>query len=168
MFFSSTRHLDAGDNAPLFTLKNQNGQDVVLANLLRQGPVALFFYPKDDTAGCTAQVCAFEDAYEAFLDIGASVVGISSDSVASHRSFAGRHALRFDILSDPEKAVRRAFGVPKSLGLIAGRVTYIIDSRGVIRHTFNSQFYIKSHIAQALEQVRHLRSTEPVDREILR
>lgn len=158
MFGISTTSLGVGDKAPLFTLHDQHGDDVALATLLIRGPVVVFFYPKDNTTGCTAQVCAFRDAYEEFQKAGASVVGISSDSAASHRGFADKHGFSYSILSDPDQSTRQAFGVPKSLGLIAGRVTYIIDGQGIIRHIFNSQLNIKGHINKALAQVQALKA----------
>jgi peroxiredoxin Q/BCP len=156
MFQTKTAQLAVGDQAPLFTLPDQHGKSVALASLLQAGPVVVFFYPKDNTTGCTAQACAFRDAYQAFQTAGAHVVGISSDSTESHRSFADQHGFSYSILSDTEQTVRQAFGVPKSLGLIAGRVTYILDNTGRIRHIFNSQLNIKGHISQALEQVQAL------------
>lgn len=118
--------------------------------------MVLFFYPKDNTGGCTAEVCAFRDSYEVFTDAGATVVGISSDSVDSHAGFAGKHRLPFTLLSDGGGRVRAQFGVPRTLGLIDGRVTYVIDTDGIIRHQFRSQSNIGQHVTGALEVVRSL------------
>lgn len=150
--------LGVGDAAPDFTLANAAGEPVRFSDLWRAGPVVLFFYPKDNTVGCTAEVCAFRDSYEVFTDAGTTVVGISSDSVDSHARFASRHRLPFTLLSDAGGQVRSAFGVPRSLGLLDGRVTYVVDTAGVIRHQFRSQSNIGKHVSTALEVVRGLAS----------
>jgi peroxiredoxin Q/BCP len=123
---------------------------VVRLSDFRGRPVVVFFYPKDDTPGCTAEACSFRDRYEAFAEAGAEVVGISSDSPESHRRFAARHGLPFLLLSDADGAARSAYGVPRTLGLLPGRVTYVIDAQGVVRHIFNSQFRPARHIEEAL------------------
>src|SRR5690606_34936307 len=100
--------------------------------------VVLYFYPKDDTPGCTVEACSFRDAYAVFSDAGAEVVGISSDSVGAHKAFADKHRLPFRLLADHGGHVRASYGVKKTLGLIDGRVTFIIDRGGVVRHVFSS------------------------------
>jgi peroxiredoxin Q/BCP len=145
-----------GDHAPDFTLPDQGGQPVRLYDLLRTGPVVLFFYPKDNTAGCTAEACAFRDSFASFVEAGVQVAGISSDSVASHAAFAARHHLPFLLLSDQGGAVRRLYGVPSTLGLLPGRVTYIIDGAGVVRHTFTSQFAATQHVREAMATLAQL------------
>ncbi len=145
-----------GDPAPDFSLQDQHGTTLTLQGLLAKGPVVLFFYPKDETPGCTAEACSFRDNYDVFVKHGATVVGISSDSVASHKGFAQHHQLPFVLLSDPGGAVRKTFGVAKTLGLFPGRVTYIIDAKGTVRHTFNSQFSATAHIQEALQALAHL------------
>lgn len=146
-----------GDPAPDFSLQDQHGATVTLRSLQAKGPIVLFFYPKDETPGCTAEACSFRDNYDVFVKHGATVAGISSDSVASHKSFAQHHQLPFVLLSDPGGAVRKSFGVAKTLGLFPGRVTYVIDVRGVVRHTFNSQFSATSHIQEALQALDRLK-----------
>jgi len=111
----------------------------------------LFFYPKDDTPGCTKEACAFRDDYEEFGKLDAEVVGISSDSVESHRSFARKHRLPFTLLSDEGGKVRKLYGVSNTLGLFPGRVTYVIDEQGVIKHVFSSQLGTKRHVEEALK-----------------
>lgn len=148
-----------GDVAPDFTLADADGASVSLRDFRDRADVVLFFYPKDDTPGCTAEACTFRDQYEAFREAGAEVIGISADSVGSHRGFADRHRLPFPILSDPGGAVRAAYGVPKTLGLIPGRTTYVIDRRGVVRHVFSSQFRPAKHVAEAIEVLRTLGRT---------
>jgi peroxiredoxin Q/BCP len=149
--------IQVGDAAPGFTLPNQDGSPVALKDLLQKGPVVLYFYPKDDTPGCTAEACSFRDAYEDFKDAGAEVVGISSDSAGKHRAFADKHRLPFVLVSDEAGAVRKLFGVPKSLGLFPGRVTYVIDPGGVVRHVFDSQLNPTKHVAEALSILRGMK-----------
>ena len=121
---------------------------------LKGGWVVVYFYPKDDTPGCTAESCSFRDSFEDFTDAGAEVIGISSDSVESHKAFAAKHNLPFTLLADTDGSVRKAFGVGKTLGLLPGRVTYVIDPEGVVRHKFSSQFKPKSHIDEALDVIK--------------
>jgi thioredoxin-dependent peroxiredoxin len=142
-----------GTLAPDFTLPDAEGGEVVLSSL-RGTWVVVYFYPKDDTPGCTAESCAFRDSHEDFVDAGATVIGISSDSVASHKAFAAKHQLPFTLLADTDGAVRKAWGVPKSLGILAGRVTYVIDPGGTVRKVFNSQLRATAHITEALNAIR--------------
>lgn len=148
--------VDVGDKAPDFTLPTQSGQEVHLADLLKQGPVVLYFYPKDNTSGCTAEACAFRDSYEVFKDAGAEVVGVSSDSVESHQQFASQHHLPFILASDEGGGLRKSYGVPKSPDGYDGRVTYVIDRDGVVRHIFNSQRETTKHIDEALVTVQRI------------
>jgi thioredoxin-dependent peroxiredoxin len=145
-----------GEAAPDFTLEDHRGQRVTLSDLLARGCVVLYFYPKDDTPGCTAEACSFRDQYEVLKEAGAEVVGISSDRVASHEAFAAKHRLPFILLSDPKGAVRAAYGVQRTLGLIDGRVTFVIDRQGVVRMAFSSQIRPKRHVDEALRIVRSL------------
>lgn len=141
-----------GTLAPDFTLPTQLGGDVNLRDF-RGKMVVLYFYPKDNTQGCTAEACAFRDSYEVFKGAGAEVIGISSDSTDSHQQFAGRHRLPFLLLSDEGGAVRKRYGVPAAFGLLPGRVTYIIDKQGVIRHIFSAQFAAEKHVTKALNML---------------
>lgn len=154
--FGGGTGLSAGDRAPPVELEDQSGQTVRLSDFHGQRNVVLFFYPKDDTAGCTREVCAFRDSYEAFRDAGAEVIGISSDSRVSHEGFASKHRLPFKLLSDPGGRVRRSFRVPANLGLIPGRVTYVIDKTGRIAYAFNSQINPAKHVDEALGVLRRL------------
>ncbi|MGH2900095.1 MAG: peroxiredoxin, partial [Solirubrobacteraceae bacterium] len=147
--------LAAGAKAPDFSLEDQNGRRVSSADL-RGRNVVVYFYPKDDTPGCTREACSFRDQYTDFTDAGAAVYGISSDSPASHLKFAAKYELPFTLLSDPDGVVRAAFGVPATLGLLPGRVTYVIDKQGVIRHAFNSQLSPARHVAEALQVLGRL------------
>ena len=152
------RGIRAGDKAPDFTLPSQSGEQVRLYDRLGERVVVLYFYPRDDTRGCTAEACAFRDSYEVFTDAGADVIGISSDSVASHAAFADKHKLPFTLLSDKGGHVRKSYGVPAVLGLVPGRVTYVIDREGTVRHVFNSMTNIGQHISDALKVVRELQA----------
>jgi peroxiredoxin Q/BCP len=112
--------------------------------------VVFYFYPKDETPGCTAQACSFRDQYQDFRDLGAEIVGISSDSMESHQSFAKKHRLPFILIPDENKTLKNIFGVPNSLfGLLPGRVTYLVDTQGVIRFVHDSVNPI-THISKTL------------------
>jgi peroxiredoxin Q/BCP len=148
--------LGAGARAPEFSLEDQNGRRVSLADFRGRKNVVVYFYPKDDTPGCTRESCAFRDQYQDFTDAGAEVIGVSGDSRKSHESFAAKHRLPFTLLSDPGGKVRRAFGVPSTLGVLPGRVTYVIDKEGVIRHAFNSQLDPRRHVEEALRVIASL------------
>lgn len=162
--------LATGDKAPDFTLPGSKNGTVTLSDLTggrasageggrggRAGrTVVIFFYPKDDSPGCTIEACGFRDEYQAFADAGAEVVGISSDSVVSHDRFAEKHALPMTLLSDADGKVRELYGVRASLGIMPGRATFVVDRDGIVRHAFVSQLRFSSHVKQALEVVRRL------------
>lgn len=151
--------IQVGDRAPDFTLPGKGGQPVQLSALLKKGPVVLYFYPKDETRGCTAEACSFRDDYEDFKQAGAEVVGVSSDSTASHEQFATRHRLPFVLLSDTDSSVRKQYGVkPNFLGFLPGRVTYVIDRQGIVRHLFESQLQATRHVSEALEVLKRLKA----------
>jgi thioredoxin-dependent peroxiredoxin len=150
--------VSVGDKAPDFTLPSQSGDPVRLYDRIGQRVVVLYFYPKDDTRGCTAEACAFRDSYEVFTDAGADVIGVSSDSVDRHAAFAGKHDLPFTLLSDAGGKVRKAYQVPATLGIIPGRVTYVIDRDGTVRHVFSSMTNINGHVKDALEVVKRLQA----------
>jgi peroxiredoxin Q/BCP len=145
--------LAVGDKAPLFQATLQDGSTFDLASLLGRRAVVLFFYPKDNTPVCTREACAFRDSYERFLAAGAEVVGVSSDSAATHRSFAEKHRLPFPIISDHDRALRKLFGVPNTLGFLPGRVTFVIDKDGVIRLVFSALLASDDHVRKALDAV---------------
>jgi peroxiredoxin Q/BCP len=155
------RGIQVGDKAPDFTLPNQSGEQVSLHDRLGSRAVVLYFYPKDNTSGCTAEACAFRDSYEVFTDAGADVIGVSSDSVDKHAGFAGKHSLPFTLLSDRGGKIRKLYGVAPVLGMIPGRVTYVIDQEGVVRSVFSSMTNIGQHISDALDTVRKLQPEAP-------
>jgi peroxiredoxin Q/BCP len=145
-----------GERAPEFDLEIAGGGRIALRDALAHGPLVLFFYPKDATPGCTAEVCSFRDAYQDFIDAGAQVVGVSSDGIVSHGRFAAQHALPYPLASDPGGKIRGAYGVPKTLGIVPGRVTFVIDRDGIVRSAFNSQFGADKHVPAALAALRAL------------
>ena len=147
----SASKVEVGPVAPDFTLTNQDGQPVSLADFRGQKAIVLYFYPKDNTPGCTAEACAFRDSYEVFQEAGAEVIGVSSDSAGSHQGFAAKHRLPFILLSDEGGQVRKLYGVQSWFGVLPGRVTYVIDKEGVVRHIFNSQMGATRHVAEALK-----------------
>ena len=150
--------VEVGSVAPDFTLPSRSGEMISLEDFLGKKPVVLFFYPKDDTPGCIKQACAFRDDFEEFGKLDAEVICISSDSVESHKSFAARHNLPFILLSDEGGKVRKLYGVPSSFGLFPGRVTYVIDEEGVVRHIFSSQVETARHVEEALGVLRSIGS----------
>jgi len=145
-----------GDPAPDFSLVSSDGEPLRLSQFQGRSEVVLFFYPKDDSPVCTAEACSFRDSFEAFREAGAAVIGVSADSVESHRRFAARHGLPFHLLADPDGSLRARYGVPRTLGLIPGRVTYLIDKQGIIRHIFASQFQPARHAAEALRVLKQM------------
>jgi peroxiredoxin Q/BCP len=152
------KRIEIGDVAPDFELPAQTGQRVRLSDYRDKQVVVLYFYPRDDTPVCTKEACRFRDAFADFTAAGAVVLGVSADPVERHRAFAQRQRLPFLLLSDAEGAVRKAFGVPKTLGLFPGRVTYVIDKEGTVRHLFQSQLDADGHVREALEMVKQLAS----------
>jgi thioredoxin-dependent peroxiredoxin len=145
-----------GDKAPDFAIPSQMGDNVTLSEFLGKKNIVLYFYPKDETLGCTREACTFRDSYEELTNLGAEVLGISGQSVASHKSFATHYGLPFILLSDVGNKVRELYGVPSSMGLIPGRVTYIIDKKGVVRHIFNSQTQTERHVEEAKTTLKEI------------
>lgn len=152
--------ISQGERAPDVTAMDQHGQRRTLSELWARGPVVLYFYPKDETMGCTAEACAFRDRYQTFTDAGAEVVGVSRDGVASHAAFASHHRLPFVLLADTDGAIEKAFGVEPTFGLnfLRGRVTFVIDRQGIVRLVFDSKLRPTAHIGEALEAVQALRA----------
>ncbi len=140
-----------GDRAPDFTLTNQKGERVSLSDFRGKQAVVVYFYPKDDTPGCTMESCAFRDSYQVFKEQGAEVIGISGDDVNSHSRFANKYNLPFILLSDTNNQVRKLFGVPPTLFVLPGRVTYVIDKEGIVRHIFDSMLDFNAHVNEALK-----------------
>ncbi len=148
--------LQIGDRLPDFSAKDSEGNVFESNSIVGVKPVVVYFYPKDDTPGCTAQACSFRDQYEDFKNLGAEVIGISSDSATSHEKFAKKYRLPFILLSDDNKNIRKLFGVkPNLFGLIPGRVTFVVDKNGIIRLVFDS-LVATSHIPKALEILKKM------------
>ncbi len=156
LFGSGQHGIQVGDEAPDFDLPDASGKRVRLADFRGQKSVVLYFYPKDDTPGCTKEACSFRDSHEAFLDAGAEVIGVSSDSEASHQRFAKKYQLPFRLVADAGGGLRKRFGVPTTLGLLPGRVTYVIDREGIIRHVFDSQLQATKHVDEALAVLKRI------------
>ncbi|MFV8270840.1 peroxiredoxin [Flavobacterium sp. GT2N3] len=150
--------LKVGDIIPNFKAKDANGNAFDSQNIVGKKPVVIYFYPKDNTPGCTAEACSFKDQYEDFKALGAEVIGISSDSVSSHQQFSSQFKLPFILLSDTDKQIKNLFGVASGLfGLLPGRVTYVADKNGVIQMMFDSMLATK-HIPKALQAIQQLKS----------
>jgi peroxiredoxin Q/BCP len=148
--------LEVGDKIPNFVAKDSNGNDFESASIIGKKIIVFYFYPKDNTPGCTAQACSFRDQYEDFKDLGAEVIGISSDSTQSHEKFAKKYNLPFLLLSDSDKKLRNLFGVKTNFfGLLPGRVTYVADKNGIIKLVFDS-INASSHIPKALAIVKEI------------
>jgi len=139
-----------GTAAPDFELPDQHGNLVRLSQYRGRSAVVIYFYPKDDTTGCTIEACRFRDDFEKFRATGAEIIGISDDSSESHDRFASKYKLPFTLLSDKGGHVRKLYGVKKTFGVIPGRVTFVIDRQGIVRHVFSSQSSPARHVEEAL------------------
>ncbi len=159
MFGITTKaQLAVGEKVPEFTLKDQNGNAFKSTSVIGKEITIIYFYPKDDTPGCTKEACSFRDSYEGFSAAGVTVIGISADDVASHKKFAQKYNLPFTLLADSENKVRQAFGVKADLfGLLPGRVTFVIDKNGKVSHVFSSQMNAEMHVKESLAAVKKLK-----------
>lgn len=153
---SSKGKVQVGDRIPACSLPTQSGTTVNLEDFVGKSTVVLYFYPKDDTPGCTAEACSFRDSYEVFKQAGAEVIGVSSDSAESHQKFASKHSLPFILASDKGGIARKLFGVPSTMGILPGRVTYVIDKQGIVQHIFNDMLNAQKHITEALKIVKEI------------
>jgi peroxiredoxin Q/BCP len=159
MFGKSASHSEeqvkVGSTIPAFSLPDQHGEIFHMSSVLGKHNLVIYFYPKDDSPGCTKQACSFRDQYEDFVDADAVVIGISSDDIESHKAFAKKHDLNFTLLSDENGEIRRMFGVPTSLmGMIEGRTTYVVNKEGKVTYIFNSQLQAEKHITEALQALQ--------------
>lgn len=149
--------LKIGDEIPSFQLPDQKGELFDIDTIKGKKKMVIYFYPKDDTPGCTKEACSFRDSYQDFKDLDCEVIGISSDSEERHQKFAEKHNLPFILLSDSDKNVRKKFGVKGNLfGLIPGRETFVVDQNGKIVHKFNALFESEKHMEQAKEEIKKL------------
>ena len=150
--------INVGSTIPDFLLNDQNGQVFHLQTVLGTKNLVIYFYPKDDTPGCTKEACSFRDQFEVFEEADAMIIGISAQSVESHKQFAQKHRLNYTLLSDEGNKVRQLFGVPTNLfGLIPGRVTYVIDKTGKVVFMFNSQFQAEKHVDETLRILQEMK-----------
>lgn len=158
--FSQEKNMNeikTGSTIPAFTLPDQNGNMFDINSVLGKKNLVIYFYPKDDSPGCTAQACSFRDQFEDFTEADAVVIGISGQSVESHKKFAEKHRLTFTLLSDEGNEVRKQFGVPTNfLGLLPGRVTYVVDKQGKVIYLFNSQMQVEKHVDEALKILKSI------------
>ncbi len=152
--------LKIGDNLPEFSLYNQSNE-LILSTSFKNKFLIIFFYPKDDSPGCTKEVCSFRDSYSELKNINTEIIGISSDSITNHQKFAKNFYLNYNLLSDYKKKVRNLFGVPKSFfGLLPGRVTYIFNPNRKLLKIINSQFDINSHITISKKIIKEHKDNE--------
>ncbi len=154
---SDNTPLQPGTRIPSFKLPDQNGQIFDIESLVGKKNLVIYFYPKDYTSGCTAEACSFRDAYEVFKEHDAEVIGINSEGVSRHQSFAKSYDLNFILLSDKDRKVEKLFGVKRIfLGFLTGRVSFVVDKKGIIRHVFNSRAQATRHVDEALEIIKTL------------
>jgi len=147
-------NLNPGDPMPDVSLVGPDGPTKLRDRIGK--PLVVYFYPKDETYGCTKEACSFRDQYEDFVAAGAEVIGVSRDDAASHAKFREHHRLPFTLLSDPGGSIAASWGVRSMLG-IPGRVTFVFDKAGVVRHRFDSALRFGKHVDEALEIVKTLR-----------
>ncbi len=152
------KKISVGSTIPSFALQDQHGQMFQIDSVVGKKNLVIYFYPKDDTPGCTKEACAFRDQYEDFEEADALIIGISAQSVESHLNFAKKHRLNFTLLSDEGNKVRKMFGVPTNLfGLIAGRVTYVVNKKGEVVYMFNSQTQATKHVEESIRILQEMK-----------
>ncbi len=152
------KKIEVGSKVPIFELNDQNGELFKLETVLGKKNLVIYFYPKDDSPGCTKEACSFRDQFEVFADADAMIIGISAQSEESHLEFTKKHRLNYTLLSDTGNKVRKLFGVPSSFfGLIPGRVTYVVNKEGKIAYLFNSQIQAEKHVDEALRIIQEMR-----------
>ena len=149
--------LDIGDEIPNFRLLDQSGNYRTKQEFIGK-PLVLFFYPKDDTPGCTIEVCGFRDKYDLFKILGAKVCGINNGNEESHFLFSNKNKLQYPLLCDKQNSLRKIFGVAKILGFLDARVTYIIDANGIIRHIYEDLLDGSSHVKEAIKVLKEIQS----------
>ncbi len=151
------KKIEIGSKLPDFKLPDQDGNILDIKDLIGKKNLVIYFYPKDDSPGCTKEACYFQDQFEVFKEADAEVIGISGQSVESHKNFAEKYHLTFTLLSDHGNEIRKLFGVPTNFfGLLPGRVTYIVDKTGTVVHLFDSQIQATKHVDEALDIIKNL------------
>jgi len=152
---SNAQQIKEGFKVPEFNLSDQDGKEFNIKDVLEKKKLVIYFYPKDDTPGCTKEACSFRDQFEVFTQAGAMIIGISAQSVDSHKKFAGKYKLPFTLLSDTDNHVRKLFGV--SSGPIPGRVTFVVDKTGTVVYVFDSQMQATRHVDEALRILKEMK-----------
>lgn len=155
--------LEVGQLAPAFSGRDQNGNQVRSGELLSKGPVVLYFYPKDFTPGCTREACLFRDAFEDLEGYGATIVGVSADDEASHQRFAQRHRIPFSLLSDPDRALARQYGIVRPFGLGARRVTFVIGRDGRLRGVFHHEISMSRHVTDVQSLLSRMQAEQALE-----
>jgi peroxiredoxin Q/BCP len=154
---NNMQQIQKGSSIPIFVLPDQNGKLFDIKSVLGKKNLVIYFYPKDDSPGCTKQACTFRDQFEVFREADAEIIGISSDDVESHKKFADKYRLTYTLLSDKDGTVRKLFDVPSDLfGLLPGRVTYVVNKEGIVIHTFDAQMQTEKHIEEALNALKRI------------
>lgn len=154
----SMKKIEVGSIIPEFSLQDQNGNLFNINTVIGKKNLVIYFYPKDDSPGCTKEACYFRDQFEVFKEADALIIGISGQSVQSHNEFADKYKLSYTLLSDEGNKIRNLFGVPTNLlGLLPGRVTYIIAKTGKVIYIFNSQMQVTKHVDEALRILKELK-----------
>jgi thioredoxin-dependent peroxiredoxin len=154
---NNMNEIKVGSSIPAFTLLDQNGNLFDINSVIGTKNLVIYFYPKDDSPGCTKEACSFRDQFEVFKEADAVIIGISGQSVESHKEFAEKHRLSFILLSDEGNKIRKQFGVPSDLlGLLPGRVTFVADKKGKVIFVFNSQKQAAKHVDEALRVLKKL------------
>jgi len=153
--------IEIGDMVPDFSLKDQNDTLFDISTIRGKKKLVIFFYPQDGSLNCTKEACYFRDLSDFFDEADAVIVGISGQSVRSHKEFSEKNHLTYSILSDDKGAVRKLFGVPTRIfGFIPGRVTYVADRSGKVVYIFNSQVDVQRHVDEALKICLLLKRTD--------
>ncbi|MEW6269297.1 MAG: peroxiredoxin [Thermodesulfobacteriota bacterium] len=154
--------IHAGEPAPSFSGVTAEGETLSLDDFRGKKPLILYFYPRDNTPGCTKEACSFRDHAGEIEQAGAAIVGVSMDSQESHRKFIADHRLNFPLLADREATICKAFGVARLGGWFPPkRVTFVIDRDGVVRRVIQSELGIAKHVDQALATLRELAPQQP-------
>jgi len=147
-----------GDKAPIFEAITDSGEKISLADFIGKHNIVLYFYPKDNTPGCTREACAFRDNWNLLKDYNVVVIGVSSDDINSHKKFKEKYQLPFILVSDPDKRIRELYNAKGFI--LPARITFVIDKRGIIRHIYNSQFNPENHVKEALKTLQKIREEE--------
>ena len=144
--------LKVGDKAPIFDAVADNGERISLADFIGKHNIVLYFYPKDDTPGCTREACSFRDNWNILKDYDVVVIGVSSDDINSHKKFKEKYNLPFILVSDPDKKIRELYDAKGFI--LPSRITFVIDKNEIIRRIYNSQFNPANHVNEALKALK--------------